>query len=299
MDFPNSICKNLLDNFYEGVYFLDTSKKVIYWNKSAEKITGFTSEIALANCIDMLAHIDENGDNLCEVRCPVTQTLSDGMIREEEVFFRHKEGHRVPVSVRIIPIRDETGTIVGAVEVFVDNSPHAALYSELEQLKDKANIDKLTALFTRSYGEFLLSAKVSECRKGGQSIGVLFADIDNFKNVNDVYGHEVGDLVLKMVAKTLASNVRNGDHVIRWGGEEIIILFSGCFDSVKLERIANKLRVLVQQSEVRTMEQTITVTISMGATLANENDTNETIVKRADDLMYQSKRAGRNRVTIG
>jgi diguanylate cyclase (GGDEF)-like protein/PAS domain S-box-containing protein len=299
MSFPDWLCKDLLDNFYEGVYFLDTDKRVIYWNKSAEQITGFTSETAFANCKNMLAHIDENGENLCESRCPVTQTLNDGLMREAEVFFRHKEGHRIPVSVRIIPIRDETGTIEGAVEIFVDNSPHAALYRELEQLKDKANIDKLTALFTREYGEILLGAKIAEYHKGGQQIGVLFADIDHFKNVNDIYGHEVGDLVLKMVAKTLSSNVRSGDHVIRWGGEEIVIMFSGCSNSGGLERIANKLRVLVQQSEIRTMQQVITVTISMGATLVSDNDTGEAIVKRADNLMYQSKKAGRNRVTVG
>ena len=299
MNSPDWFCKSILDNFYEGVYFLDTNKKVTYWNKSAENITGFTSEVALANCSTMLAHVDENGENLCETRCPVTQTLYDGVMRETEVFLRHKEGYRIPVSVRVFPVKDEAGAIVGAVEVFVDNSPRLALYRELEQLKDKANIDKLTSLYTRGYGEIMLGAKIAECQKNGQSVGILFADIDKFKNVNDVYGHEVGDLVLKTVAKTLASNIRVGDYVIRWGGEEMVIVLSGCFDITGLERIANKLRALVQQSEVRTMEYTINVTISIGATLAKDSDSHEVLVKRADDLMYQSKKAGRNRVTIG
>ena len=181
----------------------------------------------------------------------------------------------------------------------MDNSPHAALHMELEKLKDKANIDRLTALFTRSYGESVLNIKVTEYKNTNRPVGILFVDIDNFKNINDAYGHEVGDLVLKMVARTLAGNVRTGDYVIRWGGEEIVIILSGYFTINKLEGIADKLRALVQQSEVRTMDHVITVTVSLGATLITEDDTGETAVKRADDLMYQSKKAGRNQVTIG
>lgn len=293
------LCQSLLDSLYEGIYIIDTNQRVVYGNASAAQITGFTDKITAGHCLDILAHVDESGKNLCELNCPVSLTLTDGIVREQEVFFKHKQGHRIPVSVRIIPLRDDAGGIVGVVEAFVDNSPHAALHMELEKLKDKANIDRLTALFTRSYGESVLNAKVAEYKDTKRPVGILFADIDNFKNINDVYGHEVGDLVLKTVARTLAGNVRTGDYVIRLGGEEIVIVLSGYFTIHKLGSIADKLRALVQQSEVRTMEHVITVTVSLGATLITEDDTGETAVKRADDLMYQSKKAGRNQVTIG
>lgn len=299
MEISRLPCKPLLDNLYEGIYIIDTNQRIIYGNASAAQITGFTFKLADADCKNILAHIDEQGNNLCEIHCPVALTLKDGLLREQEVFFKHVQGHRIPVSVRIIPIRDKAGVITGVVEAFVDNSPRAALHMELEQLKDKANIDRLTALITRSYGEVVVNAKVAEYKDTNQPVGILFADIDNFKNVNDVYGHEVGDLVLKMVAKTLTDNVRTDDYVIRWGGEEIVIILSGYFNSDMLPHIADKLRVLVQQSIVRAIQHVISVTISIGATLINEGDTGESVIKRADDLMYQSKKAGRNRVTIG
>ena len=300
MSFPQGLCRDLLDHFYEGVYFLDLHKRIVYWNKSAEVITGYSGEAAHVDCSSVLAHLGENGEPLCGSLCPVTQALGDGRMREAEVFFRHKAGHRIPVSVRIIPIRDDAaGTVAGVVEIFVDKSPHAALHRELEQLKDKANLDKLTALFARAYGEILLEAKLNEYHKGGQQAGILFLDIDHFKTVNDIYGHDIGDLVLKMVARTLASNVRAGDYVIRWGGEEMVIVLPGCGDLAGLSRIADQLRTLVQQSEVTVLQQKIAVTISIGATLLSRQDSVESVINRADSLMYQSKRAGRNQVTAG
>lgn len=296
-----SLDKQILDNLHEGVYILGKDRKITYWSKSAELITGFTSEEALSTyyCCDILAHADENGEAICQRQCPVFLTLEDGVTRQTDMFLRHKDGYRLPVSVKVFAIKDEKGEIIGVADAFVDNSPREALFRELEQLKDKTNFDQLTGIYTRRYGDTLLSAKLAEFQKGGRALGILFADIDRFKSVNDLYGHNIGDLVLKTVARTMASSVRTGDYAIRWGGEEIIIVLSGNFDRAGLKRIANKLRSLVQQSEVRTHRETIKVTISIGATLATQQDTVETLVGRADGLMYQSKNAGRNCVTIG
>ncbi len=301
MDSLNSSCKQILDNLFDGVYCLDTNKQVTFWNRSAELITGYTSSEAIANmhCTNMLAHIDQNGENLCESQCPVSLTLQDGLTRELNVFFRHKKGYRVPVSIRIFPLWAEDGSIAGVVEAFVDNSPHETLFRELEQLKDKANIDQLTGMFTRRYGEIILNAKLAEHQLGGRCMAVLFADIDRFKTVNDTYGHPIGDFVLKTISKTLSSAIREGDYVIRWGGEELLIVLTGTFTSALLDRIANKLRMLVQQTPISVTGYSLEVTISIGATLATSAHTLETLVNRADTLMYQSKHAGRNRVTIG
>lgn len=298
---PSSSCKLILDNLFDGVYCLNTNKQVTFWNRSAELITGYTSSEAIASmhCTNMLAHTDQNGENLCESQCPVSLTLADGLTRELNVFFRHKKGHRVPVSIRIFPLWAEDGSISGVVEAFVDNSPHETLFRELEQLKDKANIDQLTGMFTRRYGEIILNAKLAEHQLGGRCMAVLFADIDKFKTVNDTYGHNIGDVVLKTISKTLANTIREGDYVIRWGGEELVIVLSGNFNAAILERIANKLRMLVQQTQISATGLAIQVTISIGATLATCADTLETLITRADTLMYDSKRSGRNRVTIG
>ena len=294
-------CEEILEELDEGVYFLDGNKKIIYWNKAAELITGFSRETALNqdNYCSLLFHINKHGTELCDLNSPLELTLQDGQPRSTELFFRHKDGYLLAVSLKVFVPKGPLRKSVGVICIFQDNSPREALFRELEQLRDKANFDSLTGIFNRHYGEILLVNKFAEFQKTGQPFAILFADIDHFKSVNDKYGHTVGDLVLKTVAKTLSSSVRTGDHVIRWGGEEILLILSGEFDVQDLNKIANKLRILVKQSKISFDTQTIQVTISIGTTFAAPDDTPDSLVSRSDQLMYRSKKAGRNRVTVG
>ena len=123
-------------------------------------------------------------------------------------------------------------------------------------------------------------------------------DIDFFKRVNDTYGHEIGDAVLKYVAKTFTANSRPFDLYGRWGGEEFIAAVAN-ISSVQLRAITNRFHALVRQSRLTLEAGVLEVTVSIGATLANPDDTMETLMKRADSLMYESKLAGRDTVTFG
>jgi diguanylate cyclase (GGDEF)-like protein len=124
-------------------------------------------------------------------------------------------------------------------------------------------------------------------------------DVDHFKQFNDNYGHNTGDLVLRMVAQTLRYAVRATDTTGRWGGEEFIAILHDFQDERDLERAAEKVRALVERSRLDVDGQGLTVTVSVGGTLLQAEDTSESLVGRADELMYRSKQAGRNRVTIG
>jgi diguanylate cyclase (GGDEF)-like protein len=126
---------------------------------------------------------------------------------------------------------------------------------------------------------------------------VLFADIDHFKDVNDTYGHDAGDRVLKMVAQTLRHNLRSADVLARWGGEEFLALLHGV-DKGVLAATAEKLRILVASSFFEVDGAEVRVTISLGATLLRPDDTPHSVVARADALLYESKAEGRNRYTL-
>jgi diguanylate cyclase (GGDEF)-like protein len=127
--------------------------------------------------------------------------------------------------------------------------------------------------------------------------GVLFIDIDHFKKVNDTYGHNTGDKVLKMVATTLSCNIRTTDFLGRWGGEEFVAIIPN-LKQEQLVHLANKLRHLVAGSQLQLERSAVRVTISIGATLAQEEDSVETLVERADQLLYQSKTSGRNCISF-
>jgi diguanylate cyclase (GGDEF)-like protein/PAS domain S-box-containing protein len=291
---------NIFDNLYDGLYFVDRNRVIEYWNRAAERISGFKAEEVVGrSCSDnILTHVDAGGDNLCQGMCPLAKTMVDGVPRQAEVFLHHKDGHRVPISVRTSTLTDQDGKILGGVELFSDISNYKLIELRARELEAMALLDSLTGLANRNYlqKEFLM--RCEEQKRFGVHFGVLFMDIDHFKTFNDTYGHEVGDRVLKLVASTLANNSRPFDVFGRWGGEEFIGLIRNVTHQ-QLEHIGNRVRVLVNSSYITLEDYKLQVSVSIGATLVRENDSIDTLLKRADTLLYESKREGRNRLKIG
>ena len=299
-DISPNFYETLLDNLYDGVYFVDLDRKITFWNKAAERITGFTkAEVLGKRCADnLLRHVDNRGNALCEGACPLSHTLRDGQFRSASVFLHHKQGHRLPVAIGVAPITDKGLNIMGAVEIFRDDSATVAALEHLKELEDLAYLDGLTRIANRTYLEHFIVSKFNEFRRLGWSFGVIFVDVDRFKQVNDTYGHQTGDEVLKMVSQTLLKNCRSFDLVGRWGGEEFVCVISKLKDPDRIVDIAERLRALVDSSWVSLTDRSFHVTISLGVTLARIQDTPETLIQRADDLMCRSKTAGRNCITF-
>jgi len=291
------IYKELLDNTYEGIYFVDDDRLITYWNKAAEMITGYSSQEVLGrHCYDnILDHIDTEGCNLCMGGCPLHRTIADGITRTAEVYLHHKLGHRVPVSVKAVPIT-EGSRIIGAAELFVDSTQRQEERRRIEKYKNLALVDQLTGLPNRRYIDTFLASKLSEYISFHIPFGVLFVDVDEFKNFNDTYGHETGDEVLAMVSKTCSSITRSTDLFGRFGGDEFIAILTGTNES-NIILISESMRNLV--GKYSSADLGLQVSISVGATLVNDNDSIASILKRADDLLFESKKNGRNRITYG
>ena len=291
----NEFFKDILENLYDGVYFVDPQRRITYWNKGAERIAGYRqSEVIGSSCADnLLIHVNERGELLCKNGCPLAETLRDGQVREAGVFLKHAEGHRVPVLLRVSPIRDGSGQIKGAVEVFSDNTAMLEALEKVDVLQQEANQDPLTGLSSRRHIELaiLRALEVREARASAP--GLLFIDIDNFKTVNDSSGHAAGDEALKLIARTIRRNLRSSDSVGRWGGDEFLVLIPGVRGD-RLAAIAEKLRALIEQSRLDQEHGGLHVTVTIGATLARSGDTLEAIRERADELLYQGKQAGKN-----
>ena len=126
--------------------------------------------------------------------------------------------------VKTLPIYDTEQKIVAAIEVFTDERFQKQIYNENIELRDKLRTDPLTLVANRNFFDFQINKRLEEARLFGNKFGILMMDIDNFKKVNDTYGHLVGDEIFKIVAYTLSSNVKKTDMVSRWGGEEFIAL---------------------------------------------------------------------------
>jgi diguanylate cyclase (GGDEF)-like protein/PAS domain S-box-containing protein len=291
--------KRLIDNLYDGVYFVDPERRITYWNRGAERITGYLSEAVVGTCCNqnLLKHVTDNGKQLCEDGCPLLATLQDGEQRETEVHLRHADGYRVPVLVRTSPVWDENRNIVGAVEVFSNNLSLFVMRRKMTELERKALVDSLTGLANRGYAESKIRSALLEYGRHSIPFGLLMIDVDRFKSINDAHGHPVGDRVLQTIAHTLTLHLRDSDTCGRWGGEEFIIALMN-MNEHRLSLVAEKLRALIEASVVKVGEREVTMTISIGATLVRPVDTFDSLLERADDLLYRSKQAGRNQVTL-
>ncbi|RXJ85745.1 diguanylate cyclase [Arcobacter cloacae] len=169
------------------------------------------------------------------------------------------------------------------------------LLTKANKLEEKASFDFLTKLYNRSKFNSFLDYEISKAnRYKEQYLSVLLVDIDYFKNVNDTYGHLVGDNILQEVSKILTICSRDTDIVARWGGEEFILMLP----QTNIEQaylVAQKLRATVEKHKFDEVKH---ITCSIGVAQFHKNETKETLFKRVDDALYKAKKAGRNRVEL-
>lgn len=234
---------------------------------------------------------------MCLGRCPFIDALNAGRRTECELFLRHKDGHRMAVNVRVAPLTNARGEIVGAIQVFRDLSRIRAIERRATELERLAFRDFLTGMPNRRYTDHKVYQAVEDCNRFARAYGVLMIDLDGFKKINDNYGHLAGDALLKAISKSLILGLRSNDIIGRWGGEEFLVLAADA-NLETLAELAERCRLLVAGCSVNWNGGTVRVTASLGATMLRQGDTADAAVDRADALMYASKRKGGNSFSL-
>jgi len=289
----------LLNNLNEAVNLIDKDRMILFWNSGAEDLTGYSQyEMKGKRCQENLV-IQTNDQHLvpCSKYCPVEKTLEEGRVQDLKAYIHHKEGYLLPVNLKAIPIKDKEDSIIGAIELFSETSPKVVLPHKTTALEQMNLFDPLTTMGNKKYLEQHLHSRLQEMKKFNLPFGVMFVDIDGLKKINSNYGSVVGDKILRMTAQTLANNIRFFEVVGRWEGQQFLVVLLN-IDDTKLDLVANKLRLLVEQSNIREHDKLIGITISGGATIARKSDTTKSLISRAIKLTEQSKRLGKNRVSI-
>ena len=291
--------KRLLEGLYEGVYFVDVQRRITYWNRAAHRISGYSPEEVTGHyCQDnILNHVDATGTQLCFGKCPLVTTIESGVPHECDLYLHHKQGHRLPVKVRVTPVRDDSGRIIGAIEMFVESGSEKQRSERIEHLQSRGFLDELSGLGNRRYLEIELFKSLQDFRQHGLPFGAVLIDIDHLRVLNEHYGHNIGDQALKAVAQTLAHAVEDSEVLGRWSVDEFLILVpNSAID--KLGEIAERCRALVERAGIKVGPEQASVTCSAGASTVDPLDTMELFIRRLEILLQRSKYAGRNRVTL-
>jgi len=300
LELDASLYQSILDLIEDGVYFVDQDRRILLWNKGAETITGFSRDEVLGRrCAEnQLRHVDQSGRLLCVNGCPIERAIATGVPLEADAFLHHKLGHRVPVRIRTLPLRNQHQKLVGAVEVFRSIAADRKQDQLIQALSLLAMLDDLTRLPNRRHFDIQLDRRLAELGRFGWPFGVLMIDIDHFKQVNDTLGHPMGDEVLRLVGRTLSANCRVLDTVARWGGEEFTAIIANVEED-QLRGVAEKLRAMVECSGLPNAEASLVrVTVSVGGAMARTHETALELMARVDEMLYAAKRGGRNRVCL-
>jgi diguanylate cyclase (GGDEF)-like protein len=193
---------------------------------------------------------------------------------------------------RVLVIVDDRSAIVKAEE---DQARASLIEKQSRAVYESAIRDSLTGLYTRFYMEDQAESLINNHnRRSINELSVIIFDLDHFKSVNDTYGHDAGDRVLKGVAAVILNQGRKSDIPVRYGGEEFLIFLPGDIESGRL--LAERVRRGVESSSFVVEGHTIPVTISGGVAKHEPGETLQELIKKVDCLLYQAKKNGRNQI---
>lgn len=277
-----------LDATQDAVMIANAQGEIEFVNHGFELITGYSRVEALGQNPAML----KSGEHTEAFYGRLWAAIQSGQTFRAVFINRHKQGHLIHCEETVSPIRDAGGAVTHCVSVIRDQTARA--HTE-QTLREQATRDPLTDLLNRRAGEWQLERAFLAAREGQKPFCLIMADVDHFKAINDTWGHPAGDQVLQRVAAVLRTGVRATDSVVRWGGEEFLLVLPYCEQAAALLQ-AERLRERVADAEQGEMGR---VTVSMGVAELQRGETLANLMERVDQALYQAKHAGRNQVSGG
>ncbi len=273
----------------QGVMITNAKQEIVYINPAFTQMSGY----ALEEVVGMTPRFLQGAETSEAARAQIREALAAAKPVRVEILNYHKSGRPYWLDLSIVPVRDDEGELTHFVAIEVDITERKRAEQEIARI---AMQDHLTGLANRRAAEDRLELEWGRARRDRGSFALALIDIDRFKLVNDQYGHHTGDEVLKHVAKLMDDNLRGGDWIARWGGEEFIVCFHD-MDRRGAVTAAERLRKQVKSKPIQLAQGPLPVTVSMGVVLYGpEHADIDAMLAQADALLYEAKRAGRDRV---
>ncbi|MFQ5444345.1 MAG: GGDEF domain-containing protein, partial [Nitrospinales bacterium] len=281
----------------DSIIVCDKAKKIIFFNQQAEKTFGYTSDEMIGQPLNILIPSQYHNQHDKDVHRFANSSETARLMNEKgnvEIQGVRRNGSLFTAETSILKIQLQEE--IALVAILRDITKR----KELEQkLKFFAERDSLTGLWNRRIIEELSKKELERASRYQRNLSLLLIDIDNFKKINDRYGHDIGDLALKHFATISINNLRQADLVGRWGGEEFVVLLPE-IDANGASVVAEKLRAGIEQNPLELDgQEKISFTISLGGAEYNKSMSSwENFIKHADKALYQAKSQGKNRFCL-
>ena len=297
---------HLIESMSDGVLVLDEHGRIVDINPAMQSIVDKEPSLLIGQNVSVVLNL----------WTPNTEQLLNGIETRKELRVSKKPLSSRYLDLLITSLYDDNQKVNGRLLVFRDVTDRKEVEKDLRramdrlqtqlieigilqsQLREQAIRDVLTNLFNRRYLEETLERELARATREAYPLCVIMMDLDYFKEVNDTYGHEAGDVVLKTLAETVTKQSRHGDFVCRYGGEEFVLVMPNINIEIAKGR-ADELHQIINSLNIRYGVFNLTMTISMGVAMyPAHGKTKEELMRAADQAMYAAKNTGRNRVVI-
>lgn len=288
--------RKLLDSLSDAAVYLDSECKILHWNRSAERLTGRQAPALIDRfwSPNLMGLQSESGDTLAPDECPLHGTLATHTQVHARLQVQHLDGRMFQVNFSALPVFTGGREFSGVILLVRDASAQVSLEERVQSLHVIASRDPLTKVANRAEMDLRLPEFLAQHLELGQPGSVIMCDIDHFKAINDTYGHQAGDDALVTFSGVLREASRSGDLIVRYGGEEFVLLCSGCDNPAATAR-AEEIRRAIERTPIPSLDGT-NLTASFGVTEIQAGDTETTLVARADRALLRAKSSGRNQV---
>ena len=287
------ILRTVLESLPLGVYVVDRERRILFWNEGAEKITGYLRQSVVGRLCreDILIHCDDDSGKLSSGLCPLTRALRDGQLGDADMYLRHHEGHRLPVHVRTVPIRDSHGSIVGAAESFEPRSPVPQPDRRIDKLETYRCLDLETGLANRRFMESLIEQQLILLERHAIPFCLLMLQVDNLEGFQHQYGREAVDEIHRAVGQTLKNALRPTDAIGRWDQNRFLAVVLFCPGQFA-RKVAERLRRIVPRAAISWWGDQLSVTVSIGAASATRDKVDRLAERAAEALESAMKKGG-------
>jgi diguanylate cyclase (GGDEF)-like protein/PAS domain S-box-containing protein len=283
--FTPEILTAVLETLPNGVYVVDRNRRILFWNAGAEHITGYLRHEVIGRLCpeNLLRHCDTNNIDMCINACPLQGTMHDGKPREAWAFLRHKAGHRVPVRIRSVAVRDDNNAIVGAAETF-DEQVHPAELGPAHNPTGPTSVDPLTGIPDHHSILGDLCSSLSDYNDTEIPFGVLGVAIDRLAEFSRSHGRRGADAMLRVVAQTLTKNLRPEDRLGRWSEDRFVMVVSNSAPA-SLTRLGALLAKVIAMDELPWWGDSVAVSATIGGTTVRHGDTAGVLLKRVEEAL--------------
>lgn len=276
------ICRSILESLPAGLCVVDMQKKIVFWSDGAERITGhLRHEVIGHSCVsETLLHCDQPGCEFCGEDCPVARAMKTSHSVEATAFLHHKAGYEIPVTIRAVPVHNQHGSIIGAVETFEELPSAASNHPRSDTSSLPGCVDEVTKLASPTLMRSHLGETLAAFAQLQSPFSVLCLRLEGLPHFRASLGPEAASSLLRVVARTLEGTLWTTDVIGRWDDNQFLVILKGCSEE-SLPAVCERVRLILASDGIEWWGERRSLPFSIGQSSAQPGDSVESLIERA------------------